>query len=163
MIPLQLKSSPTQRLFLMSIRRHQTSPRPRISRTRSTHAPSLFKCHSWLHSYSLLQQISDLFQHGVLRLSVEFSCPSPSFYLPLTILIVDSIMAIIFYWHIPRPFLPRMPVSIASQIAFFARSHMMDDVQNASGDLQDLDRKGYRYGYGRYVGKRWKGAFGHRA
>jgi hypothetical protein len=53
-----------------------------------------------------------------------------------------------------------MPVNIASQIAFFAGSHMMDDVQNTGGDL---DRKGYRYGYGRYVGKRWKDAFGHRA
>lgn len=31
------------------------------------------------HSYSLLRQISGLFQHGGLRLSVEFSCPSPSF------------------------------------------------------------------------------------
>jgi hypothetical protein len=30
---------------------------------------------------------------------------------------------------------------------------MMDDVRNAGGDLQNLDRKGYRYGYGRYVGK----------
>ena len=77
----------------------------------------------------------------------------PLFYLSLTILIVDLIMAIIFYWRIPRPFLPSMPVNIASQIAFFAGSHMMDDVQNAGGDLQDLDRKGYRYGYGRYVGK----------
>jgi hypothetical protein len=56
-----------------------------------------------------------------------------------------------------------MPVNIASQIAFFTGSHMMDDVQNAGGDLQDLDRKGYRYGYSRYVGKRWKDAFGHRA
>lgn len=46
-----------------------------------------------------------------------------------------------------------MPVNIASRIAFFAGCHMMDDVRNAGGDLQDLDRKGYRYGYGRYVGK----------
>jgi hypothetical protein len=38
----------------------------------------------------------------------------PLCYLSLKILIVDLIMAIIFYWRIPRPFLPRMPVNTAS-------------------------------------------------
>jgi hypothetical protein len=35
----------------------------------------------------------------------------PFFYLSLTILIADLIMAIIFYWRIPRPFLPRIIAS----------------------------------------------------
>ena len=62
-------------------------------------------------------------------------------------------MVIVFYWRISKPFLPRMPINIASQIAFFAGNHVMNDVQNAGGDFRELDRRGYRYGYGRYIGK----------
>jgi hypothetical protein len=49
------------------------------------------------------------------------------------------------------PFLPRLPTSIASQIAYFASSHAIDDVRKAGGDLSELDKQGYRYRYGKYV------------
>ena len=62
-------------------------------------------------------------------------------------------MAVIFYARVPRPFLPRLPTSIASQIAYFAGSHVIDDVSRAGGDLRRLDEKGVRYGYGKYIGK----------
>ena len=75
------------------------------------------------------------------------------FYISIAILSLDLVVAVLFYLRTSKPFLPRLPITIASQIAFFAGSYVMDDVQNAGGDLQDLDRKGYRYGYGRYVGK----------
>jgi hypothetical protein len=77
----------------------------------------------------------------------------PLFYISIMILALDLMMAVIFYWRVPAPFLPRIPVNIANQIAFFSGSHVIDDVQNAGGDLRELDRRGYRYGYGRYVGK----------
>ena len=45
-----------------------------------------------------------------------------------------------------------MPFTIASQIAFFADSHVIDDVVGKEGRrLED-----YRYGYGRFVGKSGK-------
>jgi hypothetical protein len=77
----------------------------------------------------------------------------PLFYISITILVLDLVVAIVFYCRLPAPFLPRMPTNIANQIAFFAGSRMMDDVQNAGGDLRELDRQGFRYGYGRYLGK----------
>ena len=77
----------------------------------------------------------------------------PLFYISITVLVLDLLVAIVFYCRLPTPFLPRMPTNVANQIAFFAGSHVVDDVQNAGGDLRDLDRQGFRYGYGRYLGK----------
>ena len=79
---------------------------------------------------------------------------SPVFFaISLGILCIDLAVAVTFYLHRPSPFLPRLPNSIASQIAYFAGSHIMDDVKNAGGDLQELDKQGYRYAYGTYLGK----------
>lgn len=77
----------------------------------------------------------------------------PLFYISITILVLDLLVTIVFYCRLPAPFLPRMPMNVANQIALFAGSHVMDDVQNAGGDLRELDRQGFRYGYGRYLGK----------
>ncbi len=74
------------------------------------------------------------------------------FKIAMGILCVDLLVAIIFYVRAPPAFLPRLPTTIASQLAFFAASHVLEDVREAGGDLADLDRKGYRYGYGKYVG-----------
>ena len=74
------------------------------------------------------------------------------FTIAMTILCINVLVAVIFYVCASPAFLPRMPTSIASQLAFFAASHVLEDVREAGGDLRDLDRKGYRYGYGSYVG-----------
>jgi hypothetical protein len=63
-----------------------------------------------------------------------------------------------YIWRPPR-FLLRMPTSIASQLAYFASSSILDDV----GLLQmkglspkeislELERKGDTYGYGEFIG-----------
>jgi Protein of unknown function (DUF3433) len=76
------------------------------------------------------------------------------FKIALVILCIDLLVAIVFYVCAPPAFLPRMPTTIASQIAFFAASHVVEDVRDAEaeGGLEELDRKGHRYAYGRYVG-----------
>jgi hypothetical protein len=40
-----------------------------------------------------------------------------------------------------------------SDIAYFAGSHVIDDVRDAGGDLRELYELGYRYGYGKYIGQ----------
>ena len=75
------------------------------------------------------------------------------FYISIAILSLDLVVAVLFYSRTPKPFLPRLPTSIASQIAYFAGSHVIDEVAKAGGDLSELDKQGYRYGYGKYVGK----------
>jgi len=77
----------------------------------------------------------------------------PNFIISITILTVDFIVLLVFRLRLRKPFLPRMPFTIASQIAFFSGSHVIDDVVKAGGDLKELDKRGYRYEYGRYIGK----------
>ena len=73
----------------------------------------------------------------------------PNFIITLTILTLDLVVLVYFRLTLPKAFLPRMPFTIASQIAFFADSHVIDDVVGKEGRrLED-----YRYGYGRFVGK----------
>lgn len=71
----------------------------------------------------------------------------------VAILIFDLIVLLTFRLTLPKPFLPRMPFTIASQIAFFSGSHVINDVVKAGGDLRKLDEQGYRYAYGKYIGK----------
>lgn len=82
-----------------------------------------------------------------------------AFIVAMTILSLDVIVAIAVYiWRPPR-FLPRMPTSIASQLAYFASSSILGDV----GQLQvkglspkeirrELERKDDTYGYGEFIG-----------
>jgi hypothetical protein len=75
------------------------------------------------------------------------------FCISIAILSLDLVVAVLFYSQAPKPFLPRLPTSIACQIAHFAGSHVIDDMRKAGGDLSELDKHGYRYGYGKYIGK----------
>ncbi|KAK5950183.1 hypothetical protein OHC33_008898 [Knufia fluminis] len=77
----------------------------------------------------------------------------PNFIVSVTILSFDFLVLLVFRLRLRKPFLPRMPFTIASQIAFFSGSHVIDDVVKAGGDLKELDKRGFRYGYGRYIGK----------
>lgn len=76
-----------------------------------------------------------------------------NFFISIAILVLDLVVILVFRLTLPKPFLPRMPFTIASQIAFFAGSHVIDDVVRAGGDFKELDKKGYRYAYGQYIGK----------
>ncbi|KAK5061094.1 hypothetical protein LTR84_007636 [Exophiala bonariae] len=91
----------------------------------------------------------------------RFRLSRPMFIITQTILILDVFVLLIFRMTLPRPFLPRQPFTSASQIAYAAASHVIDDVAAAvnragnystSSDLQK-QFKGYRFGYGKYVGK----------
>jgi hypothetical protein len=80
----------------------------------------------------------------------------PLFGVPLVVLSLDLIILTFFYSRLPKPFLTRLPTSIARQIAYFAGSHVNDDVRDAGGDLRELDEQGYRYGYGKSIEQdRW--------
>ena len=89
----------------------------------------------------------------VLTLERRVFMSETMFHVSMAILCLDLIVAVVFYSRAPKPFLPRLPTSIASQMAYFGSSHVIDDVRNAGGDLSELDKRGYRYGYGKYIGK----------
>ena len=63
----------------------------------------------------------------------------------------------VFTWR-PRRYLPRVPTSIASQMAYFASSSIIEDLRNmdpkSTPDEKEaaLKLKNYLYGYGRFVG-----------
>lgn len=78
------------------------------------------------------------------------------FYVVIVILALDAIVAIAFYVRLPRPFLHRMPTSIAGLLAYATGSHLVQDL-----DLQmttpaeihhALSRRDRLYGFGRYIG-----------
>jgi hypothetical protein len=47
------------------------------------------------------------------------------FYISMAILTLDLIVAVLFYSQARTSFLPRLPTSIASEIAYFASSHVI--------------------------------------
>lgn len=75
----------------------------------------------------------------------------PNFIITVTLLVLDLIVLAIFRFSLPKPFLPRMPFTIASQIAFLSNSHVIDDVVDKSKDFRE-----YRYWFGEFVGKEGK-------
>ena len=83
------------------------------------------------------------------------------FKLAIVILSLDLIVAIWLYAARPKAFLPRMPTSLASVIAFFAAGKILEDLksQTDSGKrglavsvdehMSHLESKGWKFGYGR--------------
>lgn len=91
----------------------------------------------------------------------HFRLSHPMFIITQTILILDVVGLLLFRIRLPKPFLPRQPFTIASQIAYAAASHVIDDIAaavdragnyKASSDLQRQFQE-YRFGYGKYIGK----------
>jgi len=78
-----------------------------------------------------------------------------------TILILNFVVLLVYRLTLPAPFLPRQPFTIASQIAYAAASHVVDDIAAAvdrAGEYKtsaSLEREldDYRFGYGTYIGK----------
>ncbi|KAL2059944.1 hypothetical protein VTL71DRAFT_10099, partial [Oculimacula yallundae] len=60
------------------------------------------------------------------------------------------IVAVMYYTHRPRRFLPRMPTSIASIIAFVAASRAVEDFDEKDAKGQSGEEQ--RYAYGRFIG-----------
>jgi hypothetical protein len=72
------------------------------------------------------------------------------FKLAVVILALQLIVAVLYYTHRPKRFLPRMPTSIASIISFVSASRALDDF--APGKDKDRSENHHRYGYGRFIG-----------
>lgn len=67
------------------------------------------------------------------------------FYLTVSLLGIQLITLIIFYYCRPGQFLPRMPLSIASLISFVSASHAVQEVGRQTEEEQT-------FGYGRFKG-----------
>ena len=87
----------------------------------------------------------------------------PLYLVTTTILTINIAVCIVFYSTRPTPFLPRLPASIASQITYFAASGVVDDIcadlnmHNGEAGIKEhlraLDEHGWRYAYGKFVGR----------
>ncbi|CZS99632.1 uncharacterized protein RCO7_07940 [Rhynchosporium graminicola] len=72
------------------------------------------------------------------------------FIMALILLGLQLIVAVLYYTHRPKRFLPRMPTSIASIIAFVAASRAVEDFDDNS--RIDKSSGEQRYAYGRFIG-----------
>jgi hypothetical protein len=75
----------------------------------------------------------------------------------VVILAVFMLVTITLYIRRPWRILPRMPTTLASQLAFFTASHALRDLAETSG-MSEKERNSYvkglrqRYRFGRFVG-----------
>lgn len=81
----------------------------------------------------------------------------PMFIICVTIMSMYIIVTLILYIRRPWNILPRMPTTIASQIAFFAASHALEDMQginSMTGRERDkyVEGLGRKYAFGRFIG-----------
>lgn len=78
------------------------------------------------------------------------------FWITIVILVFDLLVALGFYLRIPRPFLPRMPTTIASLLPYFAGSNIMLDLRKCDGTEEDavshFKNSDHSYGFGKYMG-----------
>ncbi|CAK1366108.1 unnamed protein product [Cercospora beticola] len=74
----------------------------------------------------------------------------PAFIVVEAIFGLYILTTIIFYARRPWRILPRLPSTIASQIAFFAGSQALREMSEWQGDQRE-GRKGWNWGYGEYV------------
>lgn len=77
----------------------------------------------------------------------------------LVILCIDILVILNNYLRMPKPFLPRMPTSIASNVAFFAASHFAHELaeeaetRTAPEELVDRLKNTERsFGFGKFIG-----------
>ncbi|KAH0366132.1 hypothetical protein KCU65_g5613, partial [Aureobasidium melanogenum] len=89
----------------------------------------------------------------------------PMFIIAITILGVYILFTAMLYVYRPWKMLPRMPTTIASQIAFFAASHALQDFATTSS-MSEKERNSHikglrrRYGYGKFLGTDGKAHIG---
>lgn len=72
------------------------------------------------------------------------------FKIAVVLLALQLIVAVLYYVCRPMPFLPRMPTSIASVVAYVSASHALDDF--SPSDTKGKQEEEIRYAYGRYLG-----------
>ena len=107
-------------------------------------------------------------QSGVLYHVVRrFRLSLPMYIITQAILTLDLIILFLNRLTLSKPFLPHQPFTIASRIAYSAASHVIDGVTAAVGragngrGFKSLDGQlGYRFGYGKFIGKDGKAHIG---
>lgn len=72
------------------------------------------------------------------------------FKITITLLGLHLLVAITVYVRRPKRFLPRMPTTIASIIAYVSASHLLQDLHNHKGSTKPM--KNTRLAYGRFIG-----------
>lgn len=88
----------------------------------------------------------------ILQPEIRIVVSQPMVVLSSTILGLYIIVALVVYAHRPGKFLPRMPLTMASDIALFAASKAVAEIEEdgKSGQQLGADRK--RFGYGSFIG-----------
>lgn len=81
------------------------------------------------------------------------------FYIVIVVLATNITVASLLYLGLPRPFLHRMPTSIAGLLSYSCGSHLAEDLDLRSHTAtskrevyENLARRNYRYGSGKYIG-----------
>lgn len=131
-----------------------------------TTAPVLESLYTRIFAIILGTHISDVLQKPkatvvvtgfVLAPESRIFVSGPMFFIAITILGIYILFTAILYVYRPWKMLPRMPTTIASQIAFFAASHALRDFANTSS-MSEKGRNSHikglrrRYGYGKFLG-----------
>lgn len=88
----------------------------------------------------------------LLRTETRIFFSTPAFVVTETILLVYIFTTMLFYARRPWRVLPRLPSTVASNIAFFAASRALYEIGTGSREVLE-DRKTWRWGYGTFVGR----------
>ncbi|KAH0030196.1 hypothetical protein KCU78_g3135, partial [Aureobasidium melanogenum] len=92
-----------------------------------------------------------------MRLETRIFVQEEMLLVAVAILALFVLVTIVLYIRRPWRILPRLPTTLASQMAFFAASHAMKDLAETSG-MSERQRNSYvkglrqRYGFGKFVG-----------
>jgi hypothetical protein len=89
---------------------------------------------------------------SIVRPEIRIVVSRPMAILSSTIIGLYIVVAIAVYTHRPGKFLPRMPLTMASDLALFAASKAVGEIDEdeKSAQLSGADRK--KYGYGSFIG-----------
>ncbi|KAI9830034.1 MAG: hypothetical protein M1819_005864 [Sarea resinae] len=96
---------------------------------------------------------NDVVRGFVQWLSPRYFMSTPMFYIAIVILSINVVVAILYYVCRPKRFLPRMPTTIASMMAYFAASHAITELSARDRRLYtDSAWEDERFAYGKFIG-----------
>lgn len=100
------------------------------------------------------QPFTAIFHEPQTRIFLSF----PAFVIAETVLCLYALTTIFVYLQRPWRILPRLPTTIASTIGFFAASYAIQEFQGTSAmgekeRVEWLEWQGYRWAYGRFMGR----------
>jgi hypothetical protein len=106
------------------------------------------------HERLLAEAVKDspAFDATILHPEIRIVVSKPMIVLSSTILGLYIIVAIAVYAHRPGKFLPRMPLTMASDIALFAASQAVTEIEENEKSGKDFSANRKRFGYGSFIG-----------